>query len=212
MRAKRVSQRGLDFSKSHLKITNEYYARYEAVSTVLDQAPKLLDLIHKDLKKTLGYVNREYRGRRPEYTTDNVLRILICQVLEGASLREIVVRIDDSNFLRHFARIDNGPMMDFTTLCKLKNAIHTDTWKAVNRCLAQYAVQHELMYRPRFLGHKSVCTTRPRLERAHGAPERGCGIPFSRSAILGCSFRQTPGLRFSPLRRCGRSGRRSFAP
>jgi IS5 family transposase len=145
LRAKRANQRGLDFSKSHLKITNEYYARYEGVSTALDQAPKLLDLIHKDLQRSLEQVNRERRGRLPDYTTDNVLRILICQVLEGASLRGIVVRIDDSNFLRRFVRIDNGPMMDYTTLCKLKNAIRKDTWKAVNRCLAQYAVQCELI-------------------------------------------------------------------
>jgi len=145
LRAKRVNQRGLEFSKSHLKITNKYYARYEAVSTVLDQAPKLLDLLHRDLEKTLEYVNRTNRGRRPEYTTDNVLRVLICQVLEGASFREIVVRIDDSNFLRRFTRIDNGPMMDYTTLCNFKNAIGGDTWKAVNCCLAKHAVRRELI-------------------------------------------------------------------
>jgi IS5 family transposase len=145
LRTKRNPQRGLDFSGSHLKITNEYYARYEAVSTVLDQAPKLLNLIHADLDKTLEYVNLERSGRRPEYTTDNVLRILICQVLEGASLRGIVVRIDDSNFLRRFTRIDNGPMMDYTTLCKLKNAIHPETWNAVNRGLAEHAVRRELI-------------------------------------------------------------------
>ena len=136
MRAKRNPQRGLDFSGSHLKITNEYYARYEAVSTILDQAPRLVNLIHGDLDKTLEYVNLERCGRRPEYTTDNVLRILICQVLESASLRGIVVRIDDSNFLRRFTRVDNGPMMDYTTLCKFKNAIRPETWEAVNRGLA----------------------------------------------------------------------------
>jgi IS5 family transposase len=145
LRAKRNPQRGLDFSGSHLAITNEYYARYGAVSTALDQVPKVLDLIHSDLEKTLESVNRRHRGRRPEYTTEHVLRILICQTLEGASLRGIVVRIDDSNFLRQFTRIEHGPMMDYTTLCKLKNAIHTDTWKAVNRCLAEYAVQSELI-------------------------------------------------------------------
>ena len=145
MRTKRNPQRGLDFSGSHLAITNEYYARYEALSSVLDQAPKLLDLIHGDLEKALESCNRRDRGRRPEYTSDHVLRILICQVLEGASLRGIVVRIDDSNFLRCFTRIDNGPMMDYTTLCKLKNAIGKETWKAVNRCLAEHAVQNELI-------------------------------------------------------------------
>jgi IS5 family transposase len=111
----------------------------------LDQAPELLDLIHRDLKTALESCNRKGRGRRPEYTSDHVLRILICQVLEGASLRGIVVRIDDSNFLRCFTRIDNGPMMDYTTLCKLKNAIRGETWKAVNRRLAKHAVQNELI-------------------------------------------------------------------
>jgi IS5 family transposase len=147
LRAKHVNQRGLDFSKSNLKITNQYYARYEAVSTVLDQAPKLLDLIHRDLVKALKGVNQEgrRRGRPYAYTSEHVLRILICQVMEGKSLRGIVVRIDDSHFLRRFVRIDDGPMMDYTTLCTLKNAIHNDTWKAVNRCLAGYAVQSELI-------------------------------------------------------------------
>lgn len=148
MRAKRNSQRGLDYSRSHLKITNAYYARYEAVSTVLDEAPRLLGLIHRDLKKSLDSVNRDRGrggGRRHEYTTDNVLRVLVCQVIEGESLRGIVVRIDDSDFLRRFTRIDNGTMMDYTTLCKLKNAIRHETWKAVNRCLAQHAVDHELI-------------------------------------------------------------------
>lgn len=145
MRAKRNPQRGLDFSGSHLKITNEYYGKYEAVSSTLDQVPRLVNLIHGDLDKTLEYVNLERRGRRPEYTTDNVLRILICQMLEGASLRGIVVRIDDSNFLRRFTRIDNSPMMDYTTLCKLKNAIRPETWRAVNRGLAEHAVRRELI-------------------------------------------------------------------
>ncbi len=147
MRAKRVNQRGLDFSKSHLKITKQYYARYEAVSSVLDQVPELVDLIHRDLGKALKNVNREgrRRGRPYTYTSEHVLRILICQVVEGDSLREIVVRIDDSNFLRRFVRIDDGPMMDYTTFCNLKNSIRNDTWKAVNRCLAEHAVQSELI-------------------------------------------------------------------
>jgi IS5 family transposase len=140
-----MRQRGLDFSRSHLKITNEYYARYEAVSSVLDQTPELLDLVHRDLKKPLKSVNREGRGRRPRYTTEHVLRILVSQVLEGASLRGIVVRIDDSNFLRRFTRIDNGTMMDYTTVCILKNSIRNETWRAVNRRLAEYAVRSDLI-------------------------------------------------------------------
>jgi IS5 family transposase len=117
------------------------------VSTVLDQVPETIDLIHRDLGKALKNVNRESRrrGRQFTYTSEHVLRILICQAVEGDSLREIVVRIDDSNFLRRFVRIDDGPMMDYTTFCNLKNSIRNDTWKAVNRCLAEYAVHSELI-------------------------------------------------------------------
>ena len=107
MRTKCNPQRGLDFSGSHLKITNEYYAKYEAVSSTLDQAPDLVDRIHQDLAKPLQKVNRKTRQGRPyAYSSENVLRILVCQVIEGESLRGVVVRIDDSVVLRRFVRID----------------------------------------------------------------------------------------------------------
>ncbi|MFQ5705786.1 MAG: ISNCY family transposase [Gemmatimonadales bacterium] len=144
MRTKYNPQGSLDLSNSHLKITQEYYAKYEAVSSILDEAPELLEEAHQDLKKALQRVNRKGgQGRRYLYTSENVLRILVCQVLEGDSLRGIVVRIDDSECLRRFVRIDHGPMMDFTTLCKLKNAIRPESWEAINRHLALLAVRQE---------------------------------------------------------------------
>jgi IS5 family transposase len=72
-----------------------------------------------------------------------VIRILVVQCLEGLSLRQAVVRIDDSPALRQFTRLGHKPMMDFTTLCKLKNAIRPGTWKRINRELARYAVKEE---------------------------------------------------------------------
>lgn len=143
----RQDQRGLDFSGSHLTITNEYYAKYRAISTVLDRSPEIIELLHKDLSKSLARVNRrgDRGGRQHQFSSENVLRILLCQVIEGESLRGIVVRIDDSNFLRRFVGLDNDPMMDFTTLCKLKNAIRAKTWHEVNRRLAERALAAELI-------------------------------------------------------------------
>ncbi len=144
MRTKCNPQRSLDLSNSHLKITNEYYAKYEVVSSILDEAPELVEEAHRDLQKALQRVNRKGRQSRPYlYTSENVLRILVCQMLEGESLRGIVVRIDDSECLRRFVRIDHGPMMDFTTLCKLKNAIRPKTWEAINRHLARLAMRQK---------------------------------------------------------------------
>jgi IS5 family transposase len=65
------------------------------------------------------------------------------QSIEGLSLRQTVVRIDDSPGLRQFTRIGAKRMMDFTTLDKLKNALRPETWKQINRRLAEYAVRCE---------------------------------------------------------------------
>jgi hypothetical protein len=124
MRRKRDTQGWLDFQPSNLKVTNEYYARYEAISELLDETPQLLERVHGDLVEALEEENRERKRRGGFiYTSEMVLRLCVCQVVEAASLREIVVRVDDSECLRRFTRIHGGAMMNFTTLCRLRNAI-----------------------------------------------------------------------------------------
>src|SRR5438093_9364141 len=124
MRKKRDTQGWLAFQPSSLALTREYFGRYEGISEILDQTPKLLELVHRDLELALELENREARRRGGFiYTSEMVLRLCLCQVIEGASLREIVVRVDDSHYLRRFTRIHGGPMMNHATLCKLRNAI-----------------------------------------------------------------------------------------
>jgi IS5 family transposase len=146
MREKINAQTEIDFQPSTLKLTNTYYAKYESVSKILDENPSIVDALHRDLKKPLKYAAIKGQNGRPHrFTSEQVLRVLLCQIIEGASLREIVIRIDDSNFLRRFAHLYNGPMMDFTTLDKLKNSIPTETWKRVNDLLSRHAVQKGLI-------------------------------------------------------------------
>lgn len=146
MRLEFNAQREFNFQPSNLKLTNQYYAKYEDISKLLDENPALIRELHRDLAKPLKYAMVRGRDGRPHrFTTDQVLRILLCQVIEGASLREIIIRIDDSHFLREFTRIHNGPMMDFTTLDKLKNSVKPETWKTVNRLLGKYAVAKDLI-------------------------------------------------------------------
>jgi hypothetical protein len=92
-------------------------------------------LAHRDLEHALEQIARATApdSGRSRYTSDNVLRVVLVQVLEGYSLRETVVRIDDSPALRKFTRLQGRPMMDFTTLCKLKSAIRPETWKEINQ-------------------------------------------------------------------------------
>lgn len=146
MRRKINSQAELDFHPSNLGVTNAYYEKYQAVSTLLDENPEIINLAHKDLKDALESATSDDRhGGKFKYTSDTTLRILICQIIEGLSLRETVIRIDDSHYLRRFVRIYSGPMMDFTTLCKLKNCISPKTWNKINQALARYAVRESLI-------------------------------------------------------------------
>lgn len=142
MRPKFEAQRELEFPTSNLKLTREYYAKYEAISTILDANPQIVDLAHRDLRKALLVSNRS-RPARVRFTSEQVLRLLLVQSLEGLSLRQTVVRVDDSPALRQFVRLGARPMMDFTTLDKLKNALRPATWHKINRALARQAVREE---------------------------------------------------------------------
>ena len=142
MRPKFEAQREFEFPTSNLKLTREYYAKYEAISKILDANPEILDLAHRDLRRALITSNGS-RPVRVRFTTEHALRLLVVQSLEGLSLRQTVVRVDDSRALRQFVRLGMKPMMDFTTLDKLKNALRPVTWKKIHDALAQQAVREE---------------------------------------------------------------------
>jgi transposase, IS5 family len=142
LRPKFEAQREFDFPTSSLKLTREYYARYERISKILDANPEILDFAHRDLRDALIASNGT-RLRRVRFTTEHVVRLLLVQSLEGFSLRQTVVRVDDSPALRQFVRLGHQPMMDFTTLDKLKNALRPRTWKKINRRLARHAVAEQ---------------------------------------------------------------------
>jgi len=144
LRSKQDSQGVLEFQRSSLTETVKYYARYEAIDGILKRSPRIVDVVHRDLARALENENRK-RTRRCEYTSDNVLRILVCKIIEGESYRGITVRVDDSNFLRRFTRIHDKPMMSFATLNTLANHIEPETWKRVNGILARHAVKNEMI-------------------------------------------------------------------
>lgn len=144
MRRAKDGQGTLLFQRSTLNLTNEYHDRYRKIDELLVDVPQILQCVHADLEKSLERMNRE-RRRRCRYTSDHVLRLAICQVIEGASLREIVVRVDDSNFLRVFCRFGPDKMMGHTSFCSLRNAIRPVTWQAINQLLAEHAVAEEMI-------------------------------------------------------------------
>jgi len=125
-----------------LKITECYYGKYNRIDAILTGHPELVDLIHRDIAEPLDCEKAPDGTGEDCYkcSSETVMRIVICQIIEGCSLREIVVRIDDSEFLRRFVRVYNDPMIDYSTFCRLRNRIEPETWKRINKTLGQAAV------------------------------------------------------------------------
>jgi hypothetical protein len=115
LRAKTIRQGYLDFSrKSTVKVVQEYRRKYEAISEVLEANPKILNLAHADFSKGLS----TSEGGRKGYASEQILRAVIVMFIEGDSYRDVVVRIENSEFSQGFVKLGNLSMMDYTFLCK----------------------------------------------------------------------------------------------
>ena len=137
MRRKSIPEQYFDFSeKSTLKVVLEYCQKYEALSEVLDANPDLLRLAHRDWARLLSTSPEGRSG----YTSEQLLRALLVMFLEGDSYRDVVIRIDTSEFLRSFVRLGLKATMDFTFLSKALGALSAETLAAMNQVLATYAV------------------------------------------------------------------------
>jgi IS5 family transposase len=141
MRLKSTNQLYFDFThKSRLKIVNEYRAKYKLISQLLDDNPKLVSRVHQDLAKMLS---QSKHGRKSQYTSEQILRSLLVMFIERDSYRDVVIRIENSEFLQCFVGLGIKPMMDFSFLNKAFGILSDETWQTMNQVLAQYAKQQE---------------------------------------------------------------------
>jgi IS5 family transposase len=122
------------------KVVRAYRDRYRAIGQVLDDNPKILTVVHQDLLKLS---EGDSQGREGDYTSENILRALIVQHLEGLPFRDAVIRLGSDPFLQDFARMRKRPVMDYSFLDKCFLAIEPTTWKRVNELLGQYGVAEE---------------------------------------------------------------------
>ena len=122
------------------KVVRDYRARYRAISQVLDDNAEILSAVHEDIRKLSA---GDSQGREGDYTSENILRALIVQHIEGLPFRDAVIRIGSDPFLQDFLRMRKRPVMDFTFLDKCFLAIEPKTWKGVNELLGQYGVAQE---------------------------------------------------------------------
>ena len=137
MRRKSIREQYFDFTeKPTLKVVAEYRQKYQDLSEVLDENPDLLTLAHRDWARLLSTSPEGRAG----YTSEQLLRALLVMFIEGDSYRDVVVRIDTSEFLRHFVRLGFKPTMDFTFLSKALGVLSAQTLAGMNQVVATHAV------------------------------------------------------------------------
>src|SRR3970282_2178219 len=122
------------------KVVRDYRKRYRTISQVLDDNPKILAAVHRDILKLSAGGSQ---GRNGDFTSVNILRALVVQHIEGLPFREAVIRIGGDGFLQDFVRMRKKAVMDFTFLDKCFLAIRPQTWKRVNELLGRYGVAKE---------------------------------------------------------------------
>ena len=145
MRTKSTTQRYLNFflPSSSTKVVAAYRKKYGALNDLLVANPQVLDLVHADFCRCLSASDS---GRESRYTSEEILRVLVVMFVEGDSYRDVVVRIENSEFLREFIGLGfYKPMMDFSFVAKAFSALSANTWEALNLSLSRYAKEEALI-------------------------------------------------------------------
>ena len=117
-----------------LKIIQEYHRKYDGIDKVLEKTPSILDAFHADLVR-YGCIG----GRESKYSSEQILRLALVKGVEGTVLRETIIRVSESDFLRNFARIGMGEVPNFNFLGDALKCVKPQTWLAINGLLLAYA-------------------------------------------------------------------------
>lgn len=123
------------------KIVREYRREYKMVGEILDRHPEILEMVHRDLAKLSTATSR--RGRKGDFTSENLFRAILVMQREGLDYREASLRIAESETLQDFCRLLKKRTIDFTLLNKAYCAIRPETWETINHLLGLGAVLDE---------------------------------------------------------------------
>jgi transposase, IS5 family len=142
-KAEAVFEFGLDDDRQHNKIVREYRREYKVVGEILDRHPEILEMVHRDLAKLSKATSR--RGRKADFTSENLFRAILVMQREGLDYREASIRIAESDTLQNFCRLMKKRSIDFTLLNKAYGAIRPETWETLNQMLGLGAVADEVI-------------------------------------------------------------------
>ena len=141
LKAEAIFDFGTDGEQSQNKIVLEYRDEYKTISEILDGQPEILDMAHRDLEQLSKTTSR--RGRKADFTSENLFRAILVMQREGLEYREASVRIAESETLQNFCRLLRKQTIDFTLLNKAFGALQPETWEMMNHVLGLRALSEE---------------------------------------------------------------------
>lgn len=152
MRNKIHIQPCIPFPSRLPQVVVKFQERYNRIDHLLDENPAILKAIHADLSRPCSET-----GRQSTFSSEQFLRMIVVKVIEGLPLRDVVIRVSDSDFLRNFTRIFSGKMMGFTELNAAMKAVTPETWEKINAVLLRYARRCKKISGKRLRMDSTVC-------------------------------------------------------
>jgi IS5 family transposase len=135
MRQKRKPQMNI----FHAAYKQDIGKELEVMSQILDETPKVLNRVFKDLIGT----NKADQGRLG-LTAEQVLRSAILKQHRNLTYEELSFHLEDSQSFRAFARMEMGQYPSGSTLQENIKALKEETWEQVNRLVTGYAREEGL--------------------------------------------------------------------
>jgi IS5 family transposase len=129
MRQKRTKQMNI----FHASFKQEIGKELEVMSKILDENPKVLNRVFKDL---IG-INQPEIGRTG-MTAEQVLRCGILKQYRNLTYEELAFHLEDSQSFRAFSRLEMGQYPSGSTLQENVKALKEETWEYINQVVTGY--------------------------------------------------------------------------
>ncbi len=134
-------------------VAREYYDKYNQIDAILESNSSILNEIHKELEMSMNTKN----GRVSTFSTETIFRMLLVKCIEQFTFRDLIIRVNDSKFLRNFTRIGWGDLMGIGLLDAAWKCISSEAWDRVNKHLLVYAKREQIITGTDFRLDSTVC-------------------------------------------------------
>lgn len=136
-------------------IVQQVHEKYNRIDRILQENPEILTAVHKDLK---SYGDSSSR-RESAFSTEQVLRMLLVKCIEQLTFRDLIIRVNESDFLRNFTLIGMGKIMSFGFVNGASKLINEATWNKINLILSQVAIKNGIISGDKLRVDSTVCAS-----------------------------------------------------